>query len=72
MDAQVDPGRYILGDELTVLDLYVTVVSRWGPRRVRFYEAAPKMSEVVRRIDAEPRLAAFWAERFPFEAGWEG
>jgi GST-like protein len=72
MDGQVDPGRYILGDELTVLDLYVTVVSRWGPRRVRFYEAAPKMSEVVRRIDAEPRLAAFWAERFPFEAGWEG
>jgi GST-like protein len=30
------------------------------------------MADVVRRIDAEPRLQAFWAERFPFDAGWEG
>ncbi|HJV44019.1 glutathione S-transferase family protein [Caulobacter sp.] len=71
MESQVSPGRYLLGDELSVLDLYVTVVSRWGPRRVRFYEAAPRMSEVVRRVDADPRLAAFWAQRFPFFEGWE-
>jgi GST-like protein len=67
MDAQVSPGRYILGEELSVLDLYVAVVSRWGPRRPRFYQEAPKMAEVVRRVDVEPRLQAFWAERFPFE-----
>ena len=72
MDEQVQPGRYILGDELSVLDLYVTVVSRWTPRRKRFYEVAPKMAEVVRRVDADPRLAEFWARRFPFEDGWEG
>lgn len=71
MDAQLDPGRYLLGDELTVLDLYVTVVSRFGPWRQRFYQAAPRMAPVVRRVDAEPRLAEFWARRFPFEAGWE-
>ena len=63
MDAQVIPGRYILGEDLSVLDLYVRVVSCWGPRRPRFYQEAPKMSEVVRRVDGDPRLAAFWAER---------
>ena len=67
MDAQVSPGRYILGDELTVLDLYVAVVSRWGPRRKRFYEDAPKMADVVRCVDQDPRLTDFWARRFPFE-----
>lgn len=72
MDQQANPGRYIVGDALSVLDLYVAVVSRWTPRRRRFYEAAPKLAEVVRRVDAEPRLAAFWAERFPFDEGWEG
>lgn len=72
MDAQVDPGRYILGDDLSVLDLYVTVVSRWAERRRRFYEVAPKMAKVVKRVDADPRLAALWAERFPFTEGWEG
>jgi GST-like protein len=28
------------------------------------------MAEVVRRVDAEPRLAEFWAERFPFEGAY--
>lgn len=71
MDAQVEPGRYILGDTLTVLDLYVTVVSRFRPRRHRFYAVAPGMAEVVKRVDADPRLAAFWAERYPFDDGWD-
>jgi GST-like protein len=71
MDKQIDPGRYILGDELTVLDLYVTVVSRFGPWRTRFYGTAPKMAEIVRRVDADPRLQQFWARRYPFEEGWE-
>ena len=71
MESQLTPGRYLLGDQMTVLDLYVAVVSRWGPRRVRFYEVAPKMADVVKRVDADPRLADFWAQRFPFFEGWE-
>ena len=63
MDAQVSPGRYILGPDLSVLDLYVTVVSCWGPRRPPFYQEAPKMADVVRRVDDDPRLKSFWAER---------
>ena len=72
MDAQISPGAYLLGDEPGVLDLYVTVISRWGPRRRKFYAVAQKMADVVRRVDADPRLAALWAERFPFTGGWEG
>jgi GST-like protein len=63
MDAQVSLGRYILGEDLSVLDLYVAVVSCWGPRRVRFYQEAPKLAEVVRRVDQDARLLEFWAER---------
>ena len=72
MDEQIKPGRYILGDEMTVLDLYVTVISRFGPWRNRFYRTAPKLAEIVRRVDADPRLADFWARRYPFEDDWEG
>ena len=63
MDAQVSPSRDILGEDLSVLDLYVTVVSCWGPRRARFYREAPKLAEVVRRVDQDARLLEFWAER---------
>lgn len=72
MDGQVAPGRFLLGEEMTVLDLYVAVASRWTPRRRRFYVEAPRMAEVVRRVDALPQLQTLWAERLPFAAGWEG
>jgi GST-like protein len=72
MDAQIAPRRFLLGDELGVLDLYVATISRWSPRRRRFYREAPRMSEIVRRVDADPRLAKLWATRFPFTEDWEG
>ena len=71
MERQVAPGRYILGDELTLLDVYVTVVSRFRPRRQRFYAAAPRMGEVVRRLDADPRLRPLWETRYPFFDSWD-
>jgi GST-like protein len=66
MDAQIEPRPFLLGDELGVRDLYVATVSRWSPRPRRFYSEAPKMAEIVRRVDADPRLAELWARRFPF------
>ncbi|WP_119302312.1 glutathione S-transferase family protein [Dongia deserti] len=71
MDEQITPGRYILGDELSVLDLYVAVISRFAPGRTRFYKSAPRMAEIVRRVDADLRLKTFWSKRFPFNDGWE-
>lgn len=69
MDTQIDePAPYLLGEKLSMLDLYVTVMSRWTPQRRRFYRVAPRMTPVVRRVDADPRLADFWAARFPFTA----
>jgi GST-like protein len=66
MGAQVKPGRYLLGDDLSMLDLYVATASRWSPGRQRFYEVAPGLAEAIRRVDAHPRLVELWAERFPF------
>lgn len=72
MDAQVAPeGRFLFGETISVLDLYLAVVSRWRPKRRAFYAAAPGLAAVAHAVDAEPRLAALWAERFPFYDGWE-
>jgi GST-like protein len=65
MEAGIAPGVYLLGDDLTVLDLYVTVVSRWTPRKPLHETIAPRIGEVVRRVEADPRLATLWAKRFP-------
>jgi len=65
MDAQLSPAKYLLGDTLSVLDLYVAVISRFGPWRERFYEEAPKMTAVIKRVDEDPRLKGLWERRFP-------
>ena len=72
MEGQVDPGRFILGDTLTVLDLYVAVASRWTPSRTRFHQIAPRLGQVARRVAALPALADFWSRRFPFEGNYVG
>lgn len=65
MESQITPDRFLLGPDLTVLDLYVSVASRWTPHRKRFHQVAPRMGQVMRRVDALPELKDFWAERFP-------
>lgn len=65
MEDQITPGRFLLGAEMTVLDLYVSVASRWTPHRKSFHQVAPRMGEVMRRVDALPELEGFWAARFP-------
>lgn len=69
MENQIAPGRFLPGDRPTVLGLYVTVASRWTPRRTRFAAVAPRMAEVARRVDDLPELAGLWAERWPFADG---
>jgi GST-like protein len=71
MEAQIDPGVFLIGGDISVLDLYVTVISRWEPGRQRFYEIAPRMGRIVRQVDTDPRLADLWVRRFPFKSGWE-
>lgn len=70
MESQLQPGLFLLGDEMTVLDLYVAVVSRWRPLRPRFHQVAPRMGEVARRVDTLPELADFWPRRFAFEGDY--
>lgn len=69
MGAQIRPGRYLLGDELSVLDLYVATVSRFRPRRERFYAEAPSMAAAIRRVDTDARLTDLWAARMPSDTG---
>ena len=64
MEAQVDPSPFIFGEAPTLLDLYVSVVSRWTPGRDAFVENCPKLGAMVQRMDEDPRLQALWAERF--------
>src|SRR5262249_58071938 len=40
MDAQISPGRYLLGDDLSGLGLHFAVIVCWAPRIVQLYPSA--------------------------------
>lgn len=63
MDEEVSPDPFILGARMSALDIYVAVISTFGPWREAFYHHAPKLGAVVKRVDADPRLAALWKAR---------
>jgi GST-like protein len=54
----------MLGDRLSALDLYVSVMTHWRPRRRWFAESCPKLRRVALRVDAIPELAEVWRRNF--------
>jgi len=62
------PAPWLLGADISVLDLYVTVVSRWTPRARLHGEIAPRIGQVARQVESHPPLAQLMARRFPLKA----
>jgi len=61
--AAADP--WFLPGGFSALDIYVTVMTRWRPRRPWFAANCPKLTAIALKGDTEPRLAQVWARNFP-------
>jgi GST-like protein len=57
-------GPWFLGPRFSMLDIYVTVMTRWRPRRAWFAEHCPRLAAIAAALDGDPRLAALWAANF--------
>lgn len=65
---QVDAASrspWFFGDRMSVIDVYIGIMTRWRPGRAWFAESCPKLTSISKAIDAEPRLAAVKARNFP-------
>lgn len=57
-------GPWFLGDRLSIIDVYVAVMTRWRPRREWFAAHAPKLHAIATAVDADPRLRPLWDANF--------
>lgn len=64
-EAQLGDGPWVLGDEPSALDLYVTVMSHWRPRRAWFAANCPKLHAIALSAEALPQLAPVMQRNFP-------
>ena len=55
---------WFFGTKFSALDLYVTVMTRWRPRRPWFAEHAPRLFAIATKSEAVDRLAAVWRKNF--------
>jgi GST-like protein len=55
---------WFFGSRFSALDIYVTVMTRWRPRRAWFAEHAPRLFAIATKTETLERLAAVWRKNF--------
>ncbi len=64
MERHAIRGPWFLGETFSALDVFVSIMSRWRPRRAWLAEHCPKASALAIRLDRDPRLSEIWARNF--------
>jgi GST-like protein len=59
------PSAWLSGPQMGALDLLASVVSRWSGSRAHLAQARPALSELLQRIDTEPRVAPVFQRHWP-------
>jgi GST-like protein len=60
----LSPAPYALGAEITALDMYLAMVSRWSPGRAWIAEHCPKILSAVTLAEQHPVVAKVWERNF--------
>ena len=56
---------WFLGERFSALDIYVSVMTRWRPKRGWFETETPKLFAIAHRADARPELVEVWKRNWP-------
>ncbi len=56
---------WFLGERLSALDIYVSVMTRWRPKRIWFEDETPRLAAIAHKVDALPALAEVWKRNYP-------
>ncbi|MBL0216691.1 MAG: hypothetical protein IPQ07_22765 [Myxococcales bacterium] len=57
-------GPWFLGEQRSMLDVYVSAASHWRPRRNWFKDNAPKLFAIASGVDGDPLLQPLWKREF--------
>jgi len=63
-ESEVGHGPFVLGDQASALDLYVTVMSHWRPRRDWLAQHCPKVHAIAVAAEAIPAIAPVMKRNF--------
>jgi GST-like protein len=64
MEEALKPNQYLVGDQVTMLDMYAAMISRWRPGRDRIREVAPGCVRAAELAEKYEGVAAVFARNF--------
>jgi GST-like protein len=64
MEAAMHPAPYVLGTDITALDIYLAMTTQWTPGRKWFNEHCPKIMRAVALTEEHPVVAKVWERNF--------
>jgi GST-like protein len=64
LEANLACKPYALGKQMTALDVYLAMVSRWTPGRKWLAEHCPRLTKSVKKTESHPVIAPIWERNF--------
>lgn len=64
MEQALEPKEFLLGSELTMLDVYAAMISHWRPGRERIREVAPGCVRAAERAEKHEAVAKVFTRNF--------
>lgn len=64
LEQNLTPAPYVLGKEMSALDVYIAMVSRWRPGRQWFNANCPKLAAAIALTEQHPVVAKIWEKNF--------
>ena len=65
MERSLTPAPYLVGHEMTALDVYAAMLSRWRPGREWIDGHCPKIAGALALTERQPFVARVWQRNFP-------
>ena len=65
LESEVGDSAWVLGERPSALDIYVSVMSHWRPRRAWIAGHCPKLHRIALATEKLPALAPVMARNFP-------
>jgi len=64
LEQALEPAPYLLGSEMTALDVYAAMLSRWEPGRAGVDEHCPRVASALALAEKDPIVARVWERNF--------
>ena len=64
LETELQPAPYVLGADMSALDLYLAMVSRWWGGRKWVPENCPRLAAAIALTETHPVIAKVWENNF--------